>query len=155
MSESNGLFRSTNGGNSWAPVSGVSGRAGYDVEFKPGDPNTIYFSGTQVYRSTDSSALFTATGNFDTAGNAYKMMAVTPADSERLYVLEAKGKVFGAFYRSTDSGNTFAKTVDGSTINYLGYSPTGNDNKGQAPRDMDVAAHSFDADEVHIAGINT
>lgn len=155
VSESNGLFRSTNGGSSWVAVPGVSGIAGYDVEFKPGNPNVIYFSGTRVYRSTNGGASFSQIGQFSTANNAYKMMAVTPADPNVVYVLESKGGVFGAFYKSTDGGETFSEMVNGNTINYFGYSPTGSDDKGQAPRDMDVAAHPFDADEVHIAGINT
>ncbi len=157
VSESNGLFRSTNGGSTWTPVAGVSGtdKRGYDVEFKPGDPEVIYFSSTRVFRSTDGGASFQELNGFNTSNTAYKMMAVTEANPNVLYVLEANGKVFGAFYRSDDSGNSFTKLVDGSTINYFGYSPTGNDDKGQAPRDMDVAAHPLDADEVHIAGINT
>lgn len=157
VSESNGLFRSTNGGSTWVAVPGVSGSnmRGYDVEFKPNDPNVIYFSGTRVFRSTDGGASFQELSGFSTSDTAYKMMAVTPANPEVLCVLESKGKVFGAFYRSNNSGNSFAKLVDGATINYFGYSPTGSDDKGQAPRDMDVAVHPFDADEVHIAGINT
>jgi photosystem II stability/assembly factor-like uncharacterized protein len=154
VSESNGLFRSTNGGNTWVPVPGVSGMKGYDVEFKPGDPKVIYFSGTRFFRSTDGGASFQEIGGFSTTSTAYKMIAVTPANPNVVYVLESDDEVFGGFYRSNDSGGSFTKLIDGATINYFGYSATGNDTKGQAPRDMDVAAHPFDANEVHIAGIN-
>ena len=155
VSESNGLFRSTDGGSTWAAVPGVTGMPGYDVEFKPADAQVIYFSGTRFYRSTDGGASFALVEGFNHSNTAYKMIAVTPADPNRVYVLEANNKVFGGFYLSTNSGQSFAKLVDGSKINYFGYSPTGDDDKGQAPRDMDVVAHPFNADEVHIAGINT
>ncbi len=155
VSESSGLFRSTNGGNTWAPVAGVSGMGGYDVEFKPGDPKVMYFSGTRLYRSNDGGTSWVQVAGFNTANNAYKMMAVTPAAPEVVYVLESKGNVFGGLYKSENSGMSFVQLIDGSTINYFGYSLTGDDDKGQAPRDMDIVVSPLDAEEVHIAGINT
>lgn len=78
----------------------------------------------------------------------------TGPDAAVVYVLEAAGSIFGAFYKSTDSGVTFSK-LDHGTNNYFGYSSTANDNSGQAPRDMDIAVHPTNVDEVHIAGILT
>jgi PKD repeat protein len=155
VSESNGLYRSTNSGANWTAVSGVSGVVGYDVEFKPGDPNTIYFSGRAVYRSTNGGSSFTQITGFGTADNNYKMMGVSPANPNFVYVLESNGGRFGAFYKSTNSGSSFAKLIDGNDINFFGYSATGDDDRGQAPRDMDVAVSPFNANEVHIAGIHT
>jgi len=155
VSESNGLFRSTNSGATWSAVSGANGTSGYDVEFKPGDPNTIYFSGRNVYRSTNGGASFSQIGGFGTASNNYKMMGVSPANPNVVYVLESNGGVFGAFYKSTNSGASFTKLQDGADINYFGYSATGDDDRGQAPRDMDVAVRPSNAEEVHIAGIHT
>lgn len=83
-----------------------------------------------------------------------KMIGVSPADPNVVYVLEANNNIFGGFYRSDDEGNSFTKlNHDGK--NYFGYSSTASDDRGQAPRDMDVAVNPFDADEVHIAGILT
>lgn len=155
VSESNGLFRSTNSGSTWTAVTGVSGVPGYDVEFKPDDPNTIYFSGINVYHSTNGGTTFSQITGFGTANNNYKMMGVSPANPNYVYVLESNGGRFGAFYRSTNSGDSFTKMVDGANINYFGYSATGDDDRGQAPRDMDVAVHPQNANEVHIAGIHT
>lgn len=155
VSESNGLYRSTNGGATWTAVSGASGTSGYDIEFKPGDPNTIYFSGRNVYRSTNGGASFTQITGFGTASNNYKMMGVSPANPNVVYVLESQGGRFGAFYKSTNSGASYTKLIDGDDINYFGYSATGDDDRGQAPRDMDVAVSLSDAEEVHIAGIHT
>jgi len=83
-----------------------------------------------------------------------KMIGVTPADSLRVYVIEAESSTFGGFYRSTDGGKNFAELNQGSK-NYFGYSTAGGDDRGQAPRDMAIAVSPYDADEVHIAGINS
>ncbi|MCB0532108.1 MAG: PKD domain-containing protein [Saprospiraceae bacterium] len=155
VSESSGLYRSTNGGANWTAVSGASGTSGYDVEFKPGDPNTIYFSGRNVYRSTNGGTSFSQISGFGTSSNNYKMMGVSPANPNVVYVLESNGGRFGAFYKSTNSGASFTKLIDGDDINFFGYSATGDDDRGQAPRDMDVAVRLSNADEVHIAGIHT
>lgn len=155
VSESNGLYRSTNGGANWSAVSGASGTSGYDVEFKPGDPNTIYFSGRNVYRSTNGGASFSLISGFGTASNNYKMMGVSPANPNVVYVLESNGGRFGAFYKSSNSGASYTKLIDGADINYFGYDAAGDDDRGQAPRDMDVAVSPFNANEVHIAGIHT
>lgn len=81
-----------------------------------------------------------------------KMMGVSPNNPNVVYILEAENGKFGAFYRSTDSGNSFTKLNHG-TNNYFGYSSTANDDRGQAPRDMDIAVNPNDANDVHIAGI--
>ena len=155
VSESNGLFRSVNGGASWSTVSGASGTSGYDVEFKPGDPNTMYFSGRNVYRSVNGGTSFSQISGFGTASDNYKMMGVSPANPNIVYVLESNGGIFGAFYKSTNSGASFTKLQDGADINYFGYSDTGDDDRGQAPRNMEVAVSRSDAEDVHIAGIHT
>lgn len=155
VSESNGLFRSANKGSTWTAVAGVSGVPGYDVEFKPGDPNTIYFSGISVYRSTNGGTSFSQISGLGTATNNYKRMGVSPANPNVVYVLEAQGGKFGGFYKSGDSGASFNKLVDGATINYLGYSEIGDDDKGQAPRNMDIAIDPLDAEVIHIGGVHT
>ncbi|MEQ1745198.1 MAG: T9SS type A sorting domain-containing protein [Saprospiraceae bacterium] len=154
-SESNGLFRSTDGGGNWSAVPGVSGSRGYDVEFKPGDPSIIYYSGTRVFRSTNSGVSFSEIGGFGTENNNYKRMAVSPADPSVIYVLESNGSVFSGFYKSVNSGASFDLLVDGGTINYFGYSSEGDDNRGQAPRNMAIDVNPLNADEVHIGGVHT
>lgn len=83
-----------------------------------------------------------------------KMVAVSADDPNVVYVLEESGGIFGGFYKSTDSGDSFVE-LDHGTANYFGYSSLADDDRGQAPRDMDVIANPTDADEVHIAGILT
>ena len=81
-----------------------------------------------------------------------KMIGVSADNPEFLYVLEANSSTFGGFYKSTDSGSSFSKlSHDGK--NYFGYSSDADDNRGQAPRDMDVIVNPNDAEDVHISGI--
>ena len=73
-------------------------------------------------------------------------------DPNVVYVLEESSGKFGGFYKSTDGGDNFTK-LDHTDKNYFGYSSTASDDRGQAPRDMDVIVNPNDADDVHIAGI--
>jgi photosystem II stability/assembly factor-like uncharacterized protein len=147
--EGSGVYRSTDGGATWAEP--FSDNRGYDIEFKPGDLSVVYASGSGFYKSVDSGATFTAIGGFS---NGAKMIGVSPDDPSKVYVLEANNNVFGGFYVSTDSGDSFTKLNHGG-LNFFGYSTTGNDNSGQAPRDMAIAVNPTDANEVHIAGLLT
>lgn len=90
---------------------------------------------------------------FSTMQNSPKAIAVSPDDPEIVYLLEAMDGKFSGFFKSKDSGNSFTKLPH--TMNYLGYSTIGDDDAGQAPRNMEIAANPFDADEVHIGGILT
>lgn len=149
-SENSGIYRSTDGGVSWSAV--VSDNRGYDIEFKPDDQNTVYISGNLFHKSTDGGLTFTTISGFDNTGA--KMIGVTPDDPNVVYLLEANENIFGALYKSTDGGDSFTKLVH-NNINYFGYSLSGQDNLGQAPRDMDIAINPNNVNEVHIAGIHT
>lgn len=96
--------------------------------------------------------------DFENSGTAYasgaKMLAVSPDNPDVIYMLEESEGVFGGFYKSTDSGETFT-SIDHTGKNYFGYSSAADDNSGQAPRDMDVVVNPANANEVHIAGILT
>ena len=52
----NGLYRSYDGAESWEEI--LSGHID-DIEFKPGDPNTIYAITKKFYKSTDGGDSFT------------------------------------------------------------------------------------------------
>lgn len=149
-SENSGIYRTTDGGANWVKV--VSGdNSGYDVEFKPGDLSVVYASGSGFHKSTDGGATFTTIGGFTSGA---KMIGVSADDANVVYVLEANGGRFGGFYTSNDSGGSFTKLNHGG-LNFFGYSTSGNDNSGQAPRDMGIAVNPTDVNEVHIAGILT
>ena len=93
---------------------------------------------------------------FESAPNTFssgpKMIGVSVADPNMVYVVESSGGIFEGFHRSTDGGDTFVK-LDHGNNNYFGYSSTASDNLGQAPRDMDITVNPANAMDVHIAGI--
>jgi photosystem II stability/assembly factor-like uncharacterized protein len=144
-----GVFRSSNGGASFTSVS--SGNF-YDVEFKPGDPNTVYASstGSNFYKSTNGGTSF-STVALGATGAA--LIAVTPANPNIIYV-----KMVSTFLRSTDGGASFKVTIvsdPANGTNFAGYSPDGTDNSGQGTYNMALAASPTDANEVHIGNIIT
>ncbi len=153
--QGNGLYKSTDGGVTWSSIYFVATGTGYDFEFKPNDPNVVYASGSAFYVSTNGGASFSQiTGpGVNQFSNGPKMIGVSADNPNVVYVLEANGGVFGALYRSSDSGNSFTKLTH--TQNFFGYDSNGNDALGQAPRDMDVTVNPNDVNDVHIAGINT
>jgi photosystem II stability/assembly factor-like uncharacterized protein len=149
-SDVNGIYGSTNGGTTWNNLINGENR-GYDIEFKPGDPNTVYASGSGFHYSTDGGLTFTTVAGFATGP---KMMGVSPEDDAVVYVLEASNGSFGGLYVSNDSGATFLE-LDHTGRNYFGYDTAGFDPGGQAPRDMDITVNPNDSKEVHIAGVLT
>lgn len=137
--EREGLYVSTNGGSTWTKISSN----GFDFEFKPGDPSTIYASGRSVYRSTDSGSTWeTIATDLEPFGE--KMIAVTSAAPERLYVLSISNDAFAGLGISNDSGNSFAIRNPSTSFNFR-----------QSPRDLAIAVSPINADEIHLGGIDT
>lgn len=97
---SEGLFKTTNAGLDWTNI-----LSGYfdDIEFKPGDYNTIYAVTTKFYKSSDGGDSFTETTGVPTSSRV--QIAVTEANPEYVYFFSSKNGI----YRSTDSGESFVK----------------------------------------------
>lgn len=149
-----GIFKSTNGGVNWSVISG-NATTGYDIEFKPGNTNVVYATGTRFFKSTDGGNTFNEVTGFSTGPKMIGVSSGNSAGDENVvYVIEAAGSVFGGLYKSTDSGTIFNE-LDHTGKNYFGYSSNADDNSGQAPRDMDITVNPNDVNEVHIAGVLT
>lgn len=146
----NGIYKSTNGGVSWTSV--TTDQNGLDIEFQPNNPLVVYASGNDFHKSTDGGTTWVKIPS--SFGNGVKMIGVSPANKETVYVIEEDGGKFGGFYVSKDSGVTFIKKAH-TNKNYFGYSISADDQTGQAPRDMAIAVSTTNINEVHIAGINT
>jgi PKD repeat protein len=161
-----GVFITTNGGTTWnqSVTQAVATLTAYDIEFKPNDPSTIYMvSANNYWVSNDGGLNFLNTGvaaGLPTTGNSRRAIAVTPANPEVVYLLFAKdatnGYGFHSFWRSTNSGVNFTKTLDGATLNLLGWASSGNDISagGQGWYDLAIAAHPTDANIVYTGGVN-
>jgi photosystem II stability/assembly factor-like uncharacterized protein len=148
----NGVYRSTNGGASWTSVQSGSFQ---DIEFKADDPSIMFAStsSSSFYRSADTGATWTLK---TLEGSGRTLIGVSPNNADVIYIAQANGNVFGRFYKSTDAGLNFTVTIVGSdatNTNFFGYSPTGNDTKGQATYDMAICVSATNINEVHIAGI--
>ena len=151
---SSGIHRSINGGASWTLA--VSGSK-EDIEFKPGDINIMYASGSDVVRSTDNGISWLPVGVAEGITNTGRtLVGVSAADPSIVYAVQASGSLFGRMYKSTDSGLTFTTTVVGnpsSGTNYFGYEPNGTGTTGQATYDMAMDISPINANDVYIAGI--
>ncbi len=149
----NGIFRSEDGGITWTSV--ISGDF-KDMEFKPGDPNTVYACGRAFYQSTDGGQTFSKiTSGLPRDFQVGRMaIAVTQANPEYVYLLACDiiDNKFLGLYRSSNSGNSFSKQSD--TPNILGYATDGNDNSGQGWYDLAVAASPANPEEVFVGGVN-
>lgn len=150
----NGIWRSVNAGTSWTQVHSGSKE---DIEFKPDDLNIMYASGGDVYRSTNNGVSWTQVGVAEGITNTGRtLVAVSPANPNIVYAVQASGSSFGRLYKSTDAGISFTTTVvgnPGSGTNYFGYESSGAGTGGQAGYDMAMDISPVNANDVYIAGI--
>ena len=121
--EERGLFRSTDGGDTWRKILYVNDRTGaVDLAFNPGNPRIIYCSfwhvertpfgltsggeGSALYRSSDGGETWTPLGGGLPAGVKGKIgVAVSPARPDRVWaIVEAED---GGLFRSDDGGDNW------------------------------------------------
>lgn len=148
-----GLYKTINGGVTWIKVISAHIR---DLEFKPGDVNTIYASSTSFYVSTDGGDNFTVMndGLPASGGLARASIAVTPDEPEWIYFLAAVDNTssYEGLYRSTDSGGSWQLRSD--SPNLLGSADDGGSTYGQAWYDMEIAVSPTDANSVIVGAVN-
>jgi photosystem II stability/assembly factor-like uncharacterized protein len=152
-----GVFRTTDG---WVTNTAGNFPGGTpslkDMELKPGDPNTVYASGTELYKSTDFGANWVQITNGLPNANVSRIaLAVSPANANYVYAVygKASDQSFMGLYRSTDSGNTFSTRYTGP-LNLLGYDLDGMDNAGQAFYDLELIVSPVNAEKVTLSSIN-
>ncbi|MFI5203449.1 MAG: PKD domain-containing protein [Flavobacteriales bacterium] len=147
---SNGIYRSTDGGATW--LLSISG-GWRDMEFKPGDPNTVYIASASYRYSTDGGVTFT-TVSLPVSNIGRVSIAVTPANSAYVYLLasDATDNGFGGVMRSTNSGTSF--TTMATSPNLLGWSSQGTDQGGQGWYDLALGVSQTNANELMVGGVN-
>src|SRR5882672_9269293 len=120
-----GVFKTTDGGQTWRKVLFVSDQVGaMDVELQPGNPNVVYawmsrlerkpwtiISGSRdggFYKSTDGGEHFAKiTSGLPNELIGKANLAVTAAKPDRVYAL-VEAKPGGGLYRSDDAGQSWA-----------------------------------------------
>lgn len=154
----NGIFKSTDAGVNWTKTYTNSVE---DIEFKPGDPNIMYATSVfspSVLRSIDGGLTWIGlTANEGITHAARALVAVSPADPNKVYIVQAFGNEFGRLYVSNNSGQSFSVAVSGSAsacTNYFGYETSGCGTGGQAGYDMAIAVNPSNANDVYIGGVN-
>lgn len=156
-----GVFRTTNGGTSWSSPSTIVNFQ--DMEFKPGDPNTVYAAGNEFWKSTDNGVNWTQiTSGVPSAGSVVRIaIGVTAANPAYVYLLvgDANNSGFLGLYQSINSGTDFslrseAPTPSASTPNILGFNTNGGDVGGQAFYDLAIDVDPGNAEIVTTGGIN-
>lgn len=157
---SNGVYKSTDGGINW-PL--VSTNSFIDMEFKPGDPTTLYGSteGTpaKIYKSTNSGVSWTQIASYSSGNRAE--LAVSYNQPTWVYALVSANSSGGGgllgIYQSTNSGASYSQVFNGSTSgnNLLGWSCNGTGSGGQGTYDLCIAADPNNASTIYIGGVNT
>ncbi|MBI3680036.1 MAG: glycosyl hydrolase [Acidobacteria bacterium] len=110
------LYKSRDGGNTWTKVRGLPtedlGRIG--LAFSPAQPCLAYARveiaspQSAIFRSTDCGESWERRGNFDGQGMYYGQIIADPADSDRVYLGDVRGRV------SDDGGRTLRQAGDRS-----------------------------------------
>ncbi len=122
-----GLFKSTDGGETWSPVLTIDDNTGVtDIEIDPRDPDVMYAAayqrrrtiwslmaggpGSGIYKSTDGGETWVELKNGLPSGDMGKIgLAVSPVDPDVVYAtIEANDDEKG-FYRSLDRGASWER----------------------------------------------
>lgn len=100
-----GIYKSTDSGVTWTIIHTLA-TTGYDVEFKPGETNTIYATGNRYFKSIDGGATFTT----ENALSMYQQEYVSgttnwssTSSNQNGSVLPKTGNGLGLFYISNYS----------------------------------------------------
>ncbi len=129
--EERGLFRSTDGGQTWQKAIYKDENTGAnDVEIDPSNPDVVYASmwearegpwednngvngtGGGLFKSTDGGNTWHPLTNGLPQDLSQINVAIAPSDPRRLYATVAIASGPLAFYRSDDAGESWSKTTD-------------------------------------------
>ena len=130
----NGVYKTTDGGDNWYNVQ--SGNID-DMEFKPGDPNTVYAVTQRFYKSSDGGESFNETTGVPTTSRA--QIAVSDDNPDYVYFFSYQSGI----YRSEDGGDSFTQRSTEPNQGSQGW------------YDLAFAVSHENAEEVHLGEINT
>jgi photosystem II stability/assembly factor-like uncharacterized protein len=152
-----GLFKSTDGGETWTEITrnsglpaGVIGRIGVSVS--PADPNRVYAivenADGGVFRSDDAGATWRRTNDerkLRQRAFYYTHITADPQNKDRVYVENV------SFWRSDDGGTTFPTAISGSHGDHHDLWIASNDNRRLAQANDGGGAVSVNAGQTWSA----
>ncbi|MGE0126778.1 MAG: hypothetical protein AB7U82_01645 [Blastocatellales bacterium] len=124
---SGGVWKTTNGGQSWAPIADLIGNITVSsMAMEPGNPNVIYigtgegiygferdtsvgdFRGAGIFKTTDAGANWTRLDSTKTQDFFYvNDLAISPNDKNRIYAATKTG-----VWRTTDGGAAWTRVLE-------------------------------------------
>ena len=134
-----GLYRTTDGGDTWELVKFISDKAGFvDVALRPGDPSVVFAAswervrgpwflnsggpGSALWKSTDGGDSWTEVSGsgFPTAMKGRIGIDISQSNSDVMYAMveaeeEEDGSGGNGLYRSADGGDSWEKVNDANT----------------------------------------
>lgn len=156
---SNGLFRSLNAGTTWDIIPTINSNIN-DIEFKPGDPNTLYYTniGSSILKRLNLTTLTTnyLPVNFTQPPTRIEI-GVTPANPDAVYLLAGpsysvpagcstgSSSMYNGLYYSPDNGATF--TLKNNNVDIFGVC------KDQSDYDIVIHVSPINENDVIIGGI--
>lgn len=146
-----GIYKTTNGGDSWSRRENYYYHKFKDIKYKPGDPLIVY--------AVEGGSFFRSTNGGDTWGKVTLgivpsqrlVIGVSPAQPNWVYLCSAN-PTFSGLLKSFDSGASF-NTMSNSP-NILGYAEDGSDDKQQSMYDLAIEVNPSNANQIYIGGIN-
>lgn len=146
----NGIYKTTNAGNSWTRVQ-IGDFSQGNIRLKSDDPTTLFaVTKNKFYKSTNSGDSFTTISSGLPLNSGRLVMDVTPANPNYIYILSANKDTYDmqGIYRSTDAGISWEKTSSNETS-------TGDVFEGQqAWFDLTIAVSPSNANEIYTGCLN-
>lgn len=165
LTTNKGLYFSPDKGNNWSIINTNTGYVGdtYDLEFKPGSPNTIFVS--KLSYNFDTEQWESKIISSDDAGQTWSIRLTVPGasraelafssqDPNYLYAVVVNMSSSGlmGFYSSIDGGNTFDFKIN--TPNILNGSTDASGTSGQGWYDLTINVSPLNKNDVTVGGIN-
>ena len=151
----NGIVYKTTDG--FATKTTVLSESIWDMEFKPGDPNTIYAVGTEFFKSTNGGSSFSKITSGVPSSSVQRLeIAVSAAAPNNVWMLYGRNSSysndFGGVYKSTNSGGSFSQ-IYSNNLGGWETNPASNSG-GQSFYDMTIAVNPSNANEIFVGGVN-
>jgi len=149
-----GVYKTTNGGAVWSTQ--LTSTDFIDMEYKPGDFNTLYGSTTdgKIYVTSNGGTSWTQA--FSNT-SAYRIeLAVSSNQASWVYAIAVNsGSGLYGIYKSTNSGAAYSQVFSGTTLNLMGWNSNGGDSGGQGWYDLCLAVSPSNANTLLVGGVNT